>query len=144
MDEKQVNVKPVAKPSEDECLGHELDEVNISSVDMVIERKDMHVGKSNEDVGSCVESETGEELLMGSPLIMNVMATKDSDVGSLVDDPSSVESDSMHGSEDLDNVLEFADDEREDELDTKCLEDDSSREEDGVEIASVKLKMFVM
>lgn len=41
-----------------------------------------------------------------------------------------------HENEDLDYALEYADDEREDELDTKSPEEDSNREEDGVEIVS--------
>ena len=93
-------------------------------VDLEVKRKNMPVGN--------------EELLVDSPLAMDVKIIKSSDMESLAEISSSVESDDVHvhGSADLDDALEFADDEHEDESDAKSSEEDSYREEDGVEIVN--------
>lgn len=123
--EQQVDVKPAEKSSENVCLGQDMNEVQILPVDLDVERKDMPVGN--------------KELLVDSPLAMDVKIIKNSDIESLVEGSSSVESDDVpvHGSVDLDDALEFADDEHEDESDIEIPEEDFSREEDGVEIANV-------
>ena len=87
-------------------------------VDLDVERKDM--------------LDWNEELLVDSPLVMDVKIMKSSNMESLVEGSSSAESDDVqvHGRADLDDALEFADDEHEDESDAKSPEEDSDREED--------------
>ena len=97
--EQQVTVKPASeKPSENVCLGQDVNVVQIFPVDLDDERKDMPVGN--------------KELLMNSPLVMDVKIMKSSDMESLAEGSSSAESDGvqLHENANLDDALEFADD----------------------------------